>query len=324
MAVVSADAPQPLDKLSGLIERVTYFNEETGFAVLRVKASGHRDLVTVIGSLPSASAGEWLTAEGMWVRNKEHGLQLKAIDILSVIEHRSGELEMVDGIGPKRRLRSCSTSSTNYGGGPRWQGNRFSWLPINPYVIRSRSEFSISANHAWIAQSSFPIVEVIGPVCDLIGTTVTPRSASSYTVAITSRMSLPRRDTFHTSKRSNFRSSSSARTVGASLLRSCRIVPVRRIRSALRVQPQPRAEHGRRAGDRHWAWQPAPRKLSWRAPDGCGPSLVRSHPSQLPEADPRIGSQWSAVQRKPGSRERPRVTSHQERRAAHRICAAGC
>ena len=29
MAVVSADAPQPLDKLSGLIERVTYFNEET-------------------------------------------------------------------------------------------------------------------------------------------------------------------------------------------------------------------------------------------------------------------------------------------------------
>ena len=50
MAVVSADAPQPLDKLSGLIERVTYFNEETGFAVLRVKASGHRDLVTVIGS----------------------------------------------------------------------------------------------------------------------------------------------------------------------------------------------------------------------------------------------------------------------------------
>src|SRR5437773_2760553 len=144
MAVVSADAPQPLVKLSGLIERVTYFNEETGFGVLRVKASGHRGVVTVIGSLPSASAGEWLTAEGIWVRNKEHGLQLKATalktvppttmegierylgsglvkgigpifakrmverfgaDILSVIEHRSGELEMVDGIGPKRRLR---------------------------------------------------------------------------------------------------------------------------------------------------------------------------------------------------------------------------
>jgi hypothetical protein len=35
MAVASADAPQPLDNLSGIVERVAYFNEETGFAVLR-------------------------------------------------------------------------------------------------------------------------------------------------------------------------------------------------------------------------------------------------------------------------------------------------
>ena len=48
------------------------------------------------------------------------------------------------------------------------------------------------------------IVDPIGPVWDLIGITVTPRSASSYTVAITSRMSRPRRETFQTSKRLNF------------------------------------------------------------------------------------------------------------------------
>jgi hypothetical protein len=30
---------QPLDKLTGLIDRVTYFNEETGFAVLKVQAN---------------------------------------------------------------------------------------------------------------------------------------------------------------------------------------------------------------------------------------------------------------------------------------------
>jgi exodeoxyribonuclease V alpha subunit len=93
---------------------------------------------------PSVCAGEWLTAEGAWFRDKEHGLQLKATvlrtvppttaegierylgsgmvkgigpvfakrmvarlgtDILSVIEHRSGELETVEGIGPKRRLK---------------------------------------------------------------------------------------------------------------------------------------------------------------------------------------------------------------------------
>src|ERR1022692_2926961 len=39
---------------------------------------------------------------------------------------------------------------------------------------------------------------------DLIGTTVTPKSASSYTVAITSRMSRASRETFQTSRRSNF------------------------------------------------------------------------------------------------------------------------
>jgi len=38
-----------------------------------LKAPGHRDEVTVIGSLPSVSAGEWLSAEGWWVRDKEKG-----------------------------------------------------------------------------------------------------------------------------------------------------------------------------------------------------------------------------------------------------------
>ena len=42
---------------SGLIERVTFHNEDTGFAVLKVKAKGHRDLVTVVGSLASVGSG---------------------------------------------------------------------------------------------------------------------------------------------------------------------------------------------------------------------------------------------------------------------------
>lgn len=105
MAAASAGSPNGLDKLSGLIERVTYFNEETGFAVLRVKAGGHRDLVTV-GSLPSASAGEWLTATGTWVQDREHGLQLKAAVIRTVPPTTTEGIErylgsgMVKGIGP--------------------------------------------------------------------------------------------------------------------------------------------------------------------------------------------------------------------------------
>ena len=35
LAVAPANSLQPTDKLSGLIDRVTYFNEESGFAVLK-------------------------------------------------------------------------------------------------------------------------------------------------------------------------------------------------------------------------------------------------------------------------------------------------
>lgn len=66
------------ESLSGLIERVTFHNEENGWAVLKVKAKGHRDLVTLVGSLASVSAGEWVTAEGHWVQDREFGLQFRA------------------------------------------------------------------------------------------------------------------------------------------------------------------------------------------------------------------------------------------------------
>ena len=44
--------PQPhlstQEVLAGLVERVTFHNTENGFCVLRAKARGHRDLVTVV------------------------------------------------------------------------------------------------------------------------------------------------------------------------------------------------------------------------------------------------------------------------------------
>ncbi len=46
---------QPQEVLAGLVERVTYHNAENGFCVLRAKARGHRDVVTVVGSNASSS-----------------------------------------------------------------------------------------------------------------------------------------------------------------------------------------------------------------------------------------------------------------------------
>ncbi|MEM8548031.1 MAG: conjugal transfer protein TraA, partial [Pseudomonadota bacterium] len=50
--------------LAGLVERVTFHSPESGFCVLRVKARGHRDLITTVGHAASISAGEWVTASG--------------------------------------------------------------------------------------------------------------------------------------------------------------------------------------------------------------------------------------------------------------------
>jgi exodeoxyribonuclease V alpha subunit len=74
--------PQPQhtsqEVLAGLVERVTFHNAESGFCVLRTKARGHRDLVTVVGHAASIAAGEWITASGEWVNDRTHGQQFKA------------------------------------------------------------------------------------------------------------------------------------------------------------------------------------------------------------------------------------------------------
>src|SRR6476646_9231224 len=64
--------------LAGLVERVTFHNTENGFFVLRAKARGHRDLVTVVGHAATISAGEWITASGEWINDRTHGQQFKA------------------------------------------------------------------------------------------------------------------------------------------------------------------------------------------------------------------------------------------------------
>jgi hypothetical protein len=51
---------------------------ENDFCVLRTKARGHRDLVTVVGHAATISVGEWITASGEWVNDRTHGQQFRA------------------------------------------------------------------------------------------------------------------------------------------------------------------------------------------------------------------------------------------------------
>ena len=139
------ESPSPeREVLAGAVERVTFHGEDSGFCVLRVKARGHRELVTVVGHAALVSAGEWITASGEWVNDRTWGPQfrsrfLKASaptsaegierylgsgmirgigpvyakklvrafgeQVLDVIEAEPGRLREVDGIGPVRADR---------------------------------------------------------------------------------------------------------------------------------------------------------------------------------------------------------------------------
>ena len=96
----------PQEVLAGIVERVTYHNDESGFCVLRVKARGHRDLVTVVGHSAAIAAGEWITATGEWFNDRTHGLQFKARFLKTTPPTTAEGIEkylssgMIRGIGP--------------------------------------------------------------------------------------------------------------------------------------------------------------------------------------------------------------------------------
>ncbi len=66
------------DRLQGIVERVTYYNEETGYSVLRLSVTGQPGLITVVGNLPEVQPGESLRLEGSWTVHPQYGRQFKA------------------------------------------------------------------------------------------------------------------------------------------------------------------------------------------------------------------------------------------------------
>src|SRR5215472_13129530 len=76
--MVRTAATTATEVLGGLVDRVTFHNPENGFCVLRVKARGQRDLITLVGHAAMISAGESVQASGAWMNDRTHGLQFKA------------------------------------------------------------------------------------------------------------------------------------------------------------------------------------------------------------------------------------------------------
>jgi exodeoxyribonuclease V alpha subunit len=81
-----------MENLNGSVERVTYFNPENGYSVIKVLPEGKRrleadreGLITVVGSMPELSVGESVQFEGEWVSDPRWGKQFKAQRVTSTL-----------------------------------------------------------------------------------------------------------------------------------------------------------------------------------------------------------------------------------------------
>jgi exodeoxyribonuclease V alpha subunit len=67
----------PVEHLQGIVERVTFHSEESGYTVLRFNMPGERELVTVIGSFPEIHAGQTLRLTGYYREHPKYGRQFQ-------------------------------------------------------------------------------------------------------------------------------------------------------------------------------------------------------------------------------------------------------
>jgi exodeoxyribonuclease V alpha subunit len=106
MAMARTSIVGSTEVLAGLVDRVTFHNSESGFCVLRVKARGQRDSITVIGHAAMISAGEFVQASGGWINDRTHGVQFKASFLKATAPTTIEGIEkylgsgMIRGIGP--------------------------------------------------------------------------------------------------------------------------------------------------------------------------------------------------------------------------------
>ncbi|MCX4832441.1 ATP-dependent RecD-like DNA helicase [Streptomyces sp. NBC_01016] len=102
-----AAGARQMARLEGVLERITYANEETGYTVGRVDTGrGAGDLLTVVGSLLGAQVGESLRMEGRWGSHPQYGKQFTVENYTTLLPATIQGIRrylgsgLVKGIGP--------------------------------------------------------------------------------------------------------------------------------------------------------------------------------------------------------------------------------
>ncbi len=65
------------EQLQGVVERLTFHSEESGYSVARLKVPRHRDLITIVGSFANLQAGQTLQLTGFWRDHPKFGPQFQ-------------------------------------------------------------------------------------------------------------------------------------------------------------------------------------------------------------------------------------------------------
>ena len=96
-----------MEQLRCVVERITYQNEQNGYSVLKCRARGYQDLVTVVGNMPETHVGSVLTLAGSWRVDSKYGRQFAAETYEETLPATVYGIEkylgsgLVKGIGPK-------------------------------------------------------------------------------------------------------------------------------------------------------------------------------------------------------------------------------
>jgi exodeoxyribonuclease V alpha subunit len=96
----------PLSSLFGVIERITFHSEESGYTVARLNTGNLKQLITVVGSFANIQAGQTLQLQGTWIEHLQYGSQFQVVKYtetkpatLTGIEKYLGS-GLIKGVGP--------------------------------------------------------------------------------------------------------------------------------------------------------------------------------------------------------------------------------
>jgi exodeoxyribonuclease V alpha subunit len=96
----------PQESLTGVIERITFNSEETGYTVARLQAPRCHELITIVGNFANIQAGQTLQLQGTWREHAQYGQQFQVVHYketkpatLTGIEKYLGS-GLIKGVGP--------------------------------------------------------------------------------------------------------------------------------------------------------------------------------------------------------------------------------